>query len=84
MSHAFAIMMIEIRLDMAKTRIPTMTDQELAEACSEVLRLQNFEMLNVINPDDLEELFALIGMEVKARALVENKGWLLRRRTDRP
>jgi hypothetical protein len=72
--------MIQILLDVAKTRIPTMTDEELAEACGEVMRLQNFEMLNVVNPDDVEELFALIGVEVERRRLVE-KPWL-RRRTD--
>ena len=72
--------MIQILLAAAKERIPTMTDEELAEACGEVMRLQNFDMLDVVNPDDVEELFALIGVEVERRRLVE-KPWL-RRRTD--
>ena len=54
---------------MAKTRIPTMSDHELADACVEVVRLQNFSMLDVANPDDVGELFALLGMEVEKRKL---------------
>jgi hypothetical protein len=72
--------MIEILLSAAKQRIPSMSDEELAQACAEVMRLQNFEMLTVANPDDVAELFALIGVEVERRRLVE-KPWL-RRRTD--
>lgn len=73
--------MIQIMLDAAKLRIPTMTDDDLARACNEVMRLQNFEMLNVINPDDVAELFALLGVEVEKRKLVSDKSWL-RRRSD--
>lgn len=67
---------------MAKTRIPTMSDHELADACVEVVRLQNFSMLDVANPDDVGELFALLGVEVEKRRLVSDKTWL-RRKTDR-
>jgi hypothetical protein len=73
---------IEILLAGAKERIPTMTDSELAEACREVMRLQNFEMLEVVNPDDVAELFALIGFEVNERKLISDKSWMLHR-TDR-
>jgi uncharacterized protein (DUF2384 family) len=74
--------MIQIILSAAKERIPTMTDGELAAACSEVMRLQNFEMLNVVNPDDVAELFSLLGVEVEKRRLISDKTWL-RRKTDR-
>lgn len=74
--------MIQIILSAAKERIPTMTDGELAAACSEVMRLKNFEMLNVINPDDVEELFALLGMEVEKRKLLARPGGPMRRKTD--
>ena len=61
--------MIQIMLDMAKTRIPTMTDGELAAACGEVQRLSDFDMLNVANGDDVNELFILLGLEVEKRKL---------------
>ena len=73
---------IQIILSAAKERIPTMTDGELTVACSEVMRLQNFNMVDVVNPDDVAELFSLLGVEVEKRRLVSDKTWL-RRKTDR-
>jgi len=61
--------MIQILLDAAKQRIPTMTDSELAQACGEVQRLSDFDMLNVVNGDDVNELFILLGLEVEKRKL---------------
>lgn len=46
-----------------------MSDHELADACAEVMRLQNFEMLDVVNPDDVAELFGMLGVEVEKRKL---------------
>jgi hypothetical protein len=61
--------MIQIILSVAKQRIPTMSDSELAQACGEVQRLSDFDMLNVVNGDDVNELFELLGMEVEKRTL---------------
>ena len=76
--------MIEIILSAAKERIPTMSDSELAAACSEVMRLRDFSMLDVVNPDDVEELFALLGVEVERRKLLDQQVAIAmqRRKTD--